>query len=130
VSAGTVVVVGAGLAGSRCAETLRAEGFDGRIVVVGEEPSPPYERPALSKAYLAGERPQIALRPPELWAERGIELVLGRRVERLDLARRTYLGGPPADALVLATGARARTLPGPLPAGDSERDVARKQAAT
>jgi 3-phenylpropionate/trans-cinnamate dioxygenase ferredoxin reductase component len=117
VNARSVVIVGAGLAGSRCAETLRAEGFDGRIVLVGDEALPPYERPALSKEYLAGERGRIELRPRAHWDERGIELVLGHRVERLDLARRTYDGGPPADALVVATGARARTLPGPTPAG-------------
>jgi 3-phenylpropionate/trans-cinnamate dioxygenase ferredoxin reductase component len=116
-SARTVVIVGAGLAGSRCAETLRAEGFDGRIVLVGDEALPPYERPALSKEFLAGERDRIELRPPSHWHERDIELVLGHRVERLDLARRTYEGGPPADALVIATGSRARTLPGPTPPG-------------
>jgi 3-phenylpropionate/trans-cinnamate dioxygenase ferredoxin reductase component len=116
-TARTVVIVGAGLAGSRCAETLRAEGHDGRIVLVGEEPLPPYERPALSKEFLAGERDKIELRPRSHWDERDIELVLGHRVERLDLAGRTYDGGPPADALVIATGARARTLPGPNPAG-------------
>ena len=116
-TARTVVIVGAGLAGSRCAETLRAEGFDGRIVLVGDEALPPYERPALSKEYLAGERGRIELRPRAHWDEREIELVLGHRVERLDLARRTYDGGPPADALVIATGARARALPGPTPPG-------------
>ena len=116
-TARTVVIVGAGLAGSRCAETLRAEGFDGRIVLVGDEALPPYERPALSKEYLAGERGRIELRPRAHWDERAIELVLGHRVERLDLARRSYDGGPPADALVIATGARARALPGPTPPG-------------
>ena len=116
-SARTVVIVGAGLAGSRCAETLRAEGFDGRIVLVGDEELPPYERPTLSKEFLAGERDRIELRPRAHWDERAIELVLGRRVERLDLARRTYAGGPPADALVVATGSRARALPGPTPSG-------------
>ena len=116
-SARSVVIVGAGLAGSRCAETLRAEGFDGRILLVGEEALPPYERPALSKEYLAGDRENIELRPRTHWGEREIELVLGRRVERLDLARRTYAGGPAADALVIATGARARELPGPTPPG-------------
>jgi len=50
----SVVIVGAGLAGARCAETLRAEGFDGDLVLVGEEPVAPYERPALSKEFLAG----------------------------------------------------------------------------
>jgi 3-phenylpropionate/trans-cinnamate dioxygenase ferredoxin reductase component len=117
VSARSVVIVGAGLAGSRCAETLRSEGFDGRIVLVGEEERPPYERPALSKEFLAGERERIELRPPAHWDERGIELVLGRRVERIDLRRRTYEGGQAAAALVIATGARARTLPGPTPPG-------------
>lgn len=116
-TARTVVIVGAGLAGSRCAETLRAEGFDGRVVLVGDEAVPPYERPALSKEYLAGERGRIELRPRAHWDEREIELVLGHRVERLDLARRTYEDGPPADALVIATGARARALPGPTPPG-------------
>jgi 3-phenylpropionate/trans-cinnamate dioxygenase ferredoxin reductase component len=116
-TARTVVIVGAGLAGSRCAETLRAEGFDGRILLVGDEALPPYERPALSKEFLAGERDRIELRPRAHWDERDVELVLGHRVERLDLARRTYDGGPPADALVIATGSRARTLPGPTPPG-------------
>ena len=56
-----VVIVGAGLAGSRCAQTLRAEGFDGPITLVGEEPHPPYERPALSKEFLAGTREELLL---------------------------------------------------------------------
>jgi 3-phenylpropionate/trans-cinnamate dioxygenase ferredoxin reductase component len=113
----TVVIIGAGLAGSRCAETLRAEGFDGRIVLVGEERATPYERPALSKEYLAGERESIELRPPAFWEEQDIELVLGRRVEAIDLSRKT--AGPDLewDALVLATGARARQLPFPCPSG-------------
>jgi 3-phenylpropionate/trans-cinnamate dioxygenase ferredoxin reductase component len=113
----TVVIVGAGLAGSRCADTLRSEGFDGRVVLVGDEPLPPYERPALSKAYLAGDKHDIELRPRKHWSESGIELELDRRVRRLDLSRLTYEGGPAADALVLATGARARMLPWPVPAG-------------
>jgi 3-phenylpropionate/trans-cinnamate dioxygenase ferredoxin reductase component len=116
VSAGTVVVVGAGLAGSRCAETLRAEGFDGRIVVFGDEPHAPYERPALSKEFLAGARESVDLRPEEFWAERGIELRLGERVDAVDPLGRTA-GGVGWDALVVATGARARRLPGEQPAG-------------
>jgi 3-phenylpropionate/trans-cinnamate dioxygenase ferredoxin reductase component len=116
-SAHTVVIVGAGLAGSRCAETLRAEGFHGRVVVVGEESTAPYERPALSKEYLAGERESVELRPAAFWEERGIELVLGRRVDAVDVGRRTAGPGLDWDALVLATGARARQLPFPVPAG-------------
>ena len=113
----TVVIVGAGLAGSRCAETLRAEGFDGRVVLVGDEERAPYERPALSKEYLAGERDSLELRPAEFWPEKEIELVLERRVESVDVERRTLDGRLAWDALVVATGARARRLPLPVPAG-------------
>ena len=64
-------MVGAGLAGARCAETLRAEGFEGDVTLVGEETVPPYERPALSKELLAGERTpdSLSLRPPGFWAD-------------------------------------------------------------
>jgi 3-phenylpropionate/trans-cinnamate dioxygenase ferredoxin reductase component len=112
-----VVIVGAGLAGARCAETLRAEGFDGRILLVGEEERAPYERPALSKEYLAGERPQVELRPRNFWDEQGIELVLGRRVDAIDLDRGLAGPGLAWDALVLATGSRARRLPFSVPEG-------------
>ena len=108
-----VLVVGAGLAGSRCAETLRAEGYSGRIVLVGDEPHPPYERPALSKELLAGTRTDLELRPRSFWDERGIELRLSTRVLDLGLRERTAetSAGPVRwDALVLATGARARPL--------------------
>jgi 3-phenylpropionate/trans-cinnamate dioxygenase ferredoxin reductase subunit len=116
-SARSVVVIGAGLAGSRCAETLRAEGFDGRLVLVGEETTPPYERPALSKEFLSGAREGVELRPREFWAERDIELVLGRRIESVDLLHRSAGEGLDWDALVVATGSRARRLPFAVPEG-------------
>jgi 3-phenylpropionate/trans-cinnamate dioxygenase ferredoxin reductase subunit len=112
------VIVGAGLAGARCAEGLRARGFDGRIVLVGEERFPPYERPALSKELLARSRnlADVWLRPAEFWDGREIELLLGTRVERVDARNRLAVlsrgDGLRWDALVLATGARARALSG------------------
>ena len=59
-----IVIVGAGLAAQRCAETLRANGHDGPITMFGAEPHAPYDRPPLSKAILAGERPDLASGPP------------------------------------------------------------------
>ncbi len=109
-----VLIVGAGLAGARCAETLRAGGFDGRITLVGDEPVAPYERPALSKEFLAGTRDadSLALRPDSSWEDKDIELVVGTRIVRTD--RRTAVTEDgrslPWDALVIATGARARRL--------------------
>jgi 3-phenylpropionate/trans-cinnamate dioxygenase ferredoxin reductase component len=113
---GTVLIAGAGLAGARCAEMLRALGWRGRIVLAGEEPHPPYERPALSKEFLAGTRPDVSLRPDAFWSAEGIELALGRRVSGVDARRRTARVGKHElhwDALVIATGARAKRLDGP-----------------
>jgi 3-phenylpropionate/trans-cinnamate dioxygenase ferredoxin reductase component len=116
-TARSVVIVGAGLAGSRCAETLRAEGFDGQVTLVGDEPLGPYERPALSKEFLAGEKDRIELRPESHWEERDINLVLGHRVDAVNVSMGTIPGAPPADAIVIATGARARALPFECPPG-------------
>jgi 3-phenylpropionate/trans-cinnamate dioxygenase ferredoxin reductase component len=119
----TVLIVGAGLAGARAAETLRAEGYDGRVVLVGEEPVAPYERPALSKEFLAWRKTadELLLRPHEYWDERAIELVLGRRIVAVDASRRTALAAAGEllswDALILATGARPRRFPQPVPPG-------------
>jgi 3-phenylpropionate/trans-cinnamate dioxygenase ferredoxin reductase component len=119
----SVLVVGAGLAGARCAETLRAEGFGGDVVLVGEEPVPPYERPALSKELLAGTRTpdSLSLRPPSFWLDHEIALVLGQRVIRLDDAEHLAVTDRgirlPWDAVVLATGARPRKLPFAAPRG-------------
>ena len=75
-----ILIVGAGLAGARCAEVLRAGGYDGRILVVGDEPHPPYERPALSKELLVGSRAaaELALRKPGFWAATGSSSGWGR----------------------------------------------------
>lgn len=116
-SARSVVIVGAGLAGSRCAETLRAQGFDGQVTLVGDEPLGPYERPALSKEFLAGTKGGIELREPDHWEQRDIKLVLGHRVDAVNVAMGQIPGAPPADAIVIATGARARALPFECPPG-------------
>ena len=116
-----IVVVGASLAGIRCAEALRRQGFDGRIALVGDEPHRPYDRPPLSKEVLRGERTpeQLALTKPEAFDALRLDLHLGARAQSLDLAaRRVRLENGdalPFDGLVIATGARARTLPGAPP---------------
>jgi 3-phenylpropionate/trans-cinnamate dioxygenase ferredoxin reductase subunit len=110
-----IVVVGASLAGLRAAESLRRHGHDGTITIVGAEPHEPYDRPPLSKQVLAGtkEAGDVFLGvDPALEAE----LALSTRAEALDINRRrlTLRGGDELhfDGLVLATGARPRTLPG------------------
>jgi 3-phenylpropionate/trans-cinnamate dioxygenase ferredoxin reductase subunit len=112
----TFVIAGASLAGGKAAETLREEGFTGRVVLVGEEVEPPYERPPLSKGYLTGADPreQAFLHEEGWWAEHRIELRLGQRVTMLDAAGHTVtLDGVEDlryDKLLLATGSRVRTL--------------------
>ncbi|MEL6531702.1 MAG: NAD(P)/FAD-dependent oxidoreductase, partial [Pseudomonadota bacterium] len=111
-----VVVIGAGQAGLSCAAKLRAEGFDGEITLIGDEPVAPYQRPPLSKAYLLGDMPleRLFLRPEAFYAEQEIGLRLGAPVTGIDpVARQVALAGETLDYddLVLATGARARPLP-------------------
>jgi len=112
----TIVVVGASLAGLRTTEALRREGHTGPIVVVGDEPVMPYDRPPLSKQFLKGEWEvdKLALRHG-VADDPGVEWRLGRRAEALDpAAKRLTLDGGEAldfDGLVIATGARARTFP-------------------
>lgn len=109
-----LVVVGASLAGLRAAEAARASGFDGQVVLLGDETHLPYDRPPLSKEFLgSGHEPGFRTRD-HLVDELGIELRLGERARGLDVAAGTVLTGGdevPYDALVIATGARARTLP-------------------
>lgn len=111
----TVVIVGAGLAGAKAAESLRAWGFDGRVVLVGEEPVRPYERPALSKSYLRGRSDfeSATVHGPGFYQEKGIELLTSTAVTRLDPgAREVELESRRLryDRLLLATGARPRAL--------------------
>jgi 3-phenylpropionate/trans-cinnamate dioxygenase ferredoxin reductase subunit len=111
----SVLVVGAGLAGARCAETLRALGFDGRVALVGDEPVPPYARPALSKEFLLGNRcaADLLLRPRSFWEAQAIELVLGETIVAAHNGTAATASGIAFtyDALVVATGARPRRLP-------------------
>jgi 3-phenylpropionate/trans-cinnamate dioxygenase ferredoxin reductase subunit len=110
------VIVGASLAGAKAAETLRAEGYTGRVVLVGEETERPYERPPLSKAYLLGKDPRekAFVHDANWYAENEVELMLGRRATNLDAARHIVtLDGVDElryDKLLLATGSRVRTL--------------------
>jgi 3-phenylpropionate/trans-cinnamate dioxygenase ferredoxin reductase subunit len=113
------VIVGGGLAGAKAAETLRAEGFDGPLVLLGEEAEPPYERPPLSKDYLLGkaERDASAVHPPDWYAEHDVDLRTGVRATALDpAAHRLELAGGESlgyGRLLLATGSSARRLPVP-----------------
>src|SRR6202453_3066046 len=115
---GTVIVVGASLAGLRATEALRSEGFHGGITLVGKELHLPYDRPPLSKQVLAGTWPpeKAVLADRRRSSELRVHEVLGRRAVRLDVDGRrietddgTVVAG---DALVLATGADPRQLPG------------------
>lgn len=111
-----VVIVGAGQAGGRVAVTLRSQGFDGEILLLGEESHPPYKRPPLSKTVLQGKS-QVEdgyLLPVEAYAEKQIDLRLNCRVEKLETSEsRVYFGDGMAetfDHLVLATGGIPRNL--------------------
>jgi hypothetical protein len=117
--AGTVVI-GAGQAASQLVATLRAEGYDAPIVVVGDEPYPPYQRPPLSKKFLAGEltEDRLYIKPPEFYDQAGATLKLGVSAVAVDRAAKTVtLSDGTAlgyDSLVFATGSRVRklTVPG------------------
>jgi 3-phenylpropionate/trans-cinnamate dioxygenase ferredoxin reductase subunit len=112
----THVIAGAGLAGAKAAEALRTEGFEGRIVLVGDEPELPYERPPLSKEYLRGEVPreQPRVHDDGFYAEHDVELLTGIAVSAIDTGARTVAlsGGETLayDRLLLATGSEPRRL--------------------
>jgi 3-phenylpropionate/trans-cinnamate dioxygenase ferredoxin reductase component len=116
----TFVIVGAGMAGGKAAETLREEGFDGRVVLLGAEPERPYERPPLSKDYLRGEaeRDGVYLQQDAGWYDQHeVELRTSTHVQSLDVGERAVVldGGERIgyDALLLATGAEPRRPPIP-----------------
>ena len=121
----TFVIVGASLAGARAAETLRHEGFDGRVVLIGEEAERPYERPLLSKDYLRGDKPaaKLYVHDEGFYADNDIELMTSTTVESLDPgAHEIALGGGRRlsySRLLLSTGAAPRVLaPSQLPGAD------------
>ena len=80
-----VVIVGTGHAGAQSAIALRQHGFEGSILMIGRDREPPYERPPLSKEYLAREKPfeRLYIRPPSFWSDKGIELHLGQAVDQV-----------------------------------------------
>src|SRR4051812_28541579 len=112
----TFVIVGASLAGAKAAETLRSEGFQGRVVLIGAESHRPYERPPLSKDYLRGqaERDKVYVHSASFYEENQIELRTGTSAVDLDDSRRRLEldngEGLQFDRLLLATGARPRRL--------------------
>ena len=115
----TFAIVGGGLAGAKAAETLRGDGFDGRIVLFGEEPDRPYERPPLSKGYLQGAEAleKVFVHEESFYADNDIDLRVDTRVDAIDVASRQLLLPQHKtliyDALLLATGSAPRHLPIP-----------------
>ena len=113
------VIAGGALAAAKAAETLRDEGFDGEIVLIGSEPERPYERPPLSKGYLLGqaERDSVYVHPADWYAEHQVDLRSGVTVTAIDRGAATVTTSGPAgtetvsyDKLLLATGASPRRL--------------------
>lgn len=112
-----IVIVGAGQAGAALAAKLRALGHSGPVTLIGEEPAPPYQRPPLSKKYLLGDmaKERLFLRPPDFYAEQGIDLLTGVAVFSIDRAGKAVALADgrrlPYDRLALTTGSRPRLLP-------------------
>ncbi|WP_179205056.1 FAD-dependent oxidoreductase, partial [Brevundimonas diminuta] len=109
-----VVIIGAGHAGGSAAALLRQYGFEGEIVLAGQEVAPPYQRPPLSKAWLKGEAglEDLLLRPESFYAEQNIALRTGVTATAIDAGAKTvtFADGTvePYDVLILATGSTAR----------------------
>jgi len=110
-----VLIVGAGHAGAQAAISLRGAGFEGSIGLMGDEPDPPYERPPLSKEYLAAEKEfeRLLIRPAAFWPERGIDLLLGQRVDGVDADAHEVRAGETTvgyGKLIWATGGTPRII--------------------
>ncbi len=120
----TFVIVGAGLAGAKAAEALREKNFDGQIVLLGEEQHLPYERPPLSKEFLAGKKTlgDFTVNAEDWYREHDVDLRLGARAVGLDAGRHTVglADGTSLsyDKLLLATGSRSRRVP--MPGADAQ----------
>lgn len=111
-----IVIIGGGMAAGNAAVELRESGFDGEVVLFAGESHPPYERPPLSKGYLAGkaEVEDTYLKPSEWYADRDIDVRTGTRVESIDPVDKVVHaadGSQPYSRLLIATGAQPRTLP-------------------
>ena len=120
----SIVIVGGGLGGAKAAEALRENGFTGPLTLIGDEPDHPYERPPMSKAYLAAQAPftDALVHPPEWYREHDVDLRLSTTATALDPAahRVTLADGSTVDygKLLLATGATPRRLP--VPGADAD----------
>lgn len=117
-----IVVAGAGQAGASLVAKLRAGGFDGKITLIGQETTPPYQRPPLSKAYLQGDLAleRLFLRPVSFYADHDIDLMLGAPVDAIDRTARTITVAGQViayDQLALTTGTVPRNLPEALGGG-------------
>src|SRR5690606_19369915 len=112
-----IVIIGAGQAGGTAAAQLRQQGYEGEVVLIGNEQVPPYQRPPLSKAWLKGEAAatDLYMKPESFYADKQIDLRLGRSAEAIDTSTMTVRLDDETevkfDHLVLACGARARALP-------------------
>ncbi|CDZ30258.1 FAD-dependent oxidoreductase [Neorhizobium galegae] len=118
-----IVILGAGQAGLQIATSVRQKGYTGKVVLIGDEPHPPYQRPPLSKAFLKGttDAASLIFRPAEALAAQGIDLILGQKARRIDLIAKTVEindGTVSYEKLALALGARPRQLA--VPGADLE----------
>ena len=114
-----VLIVGAGHAGAQAAIALRQRQFAGTVALLGDEPEPPYERPPLSKDYLAGEKAfeRILIRPAAFWSERDVAMLTGTRVVSVDpAAHAVSTANSPPPACTDSTACAGRSAISPLAA--------------